>query len=139
MAYFFKIALLFSFAVSSWFAIFTPPVALGPELWSDKLQHFCVFLVLSCCCDMAFPKRRFLVWKFLPIVIYGLAIELIQSQIPGRDASSMDLMTDLLAVAVYWLARRPVRWIIYSLVPATFSQKERRDQRRDEPVDKSLQ
>jgi VanZ family protein len=111
-----RLALALNLVVISWLALVPTPIDLGAVLWTDKVQHFMAFWVLSCCVDLAFPRHRFLLWKFAPLVLYGVAIELVQSQVPGRDASWLDLLTDVSAIALYWLTRHMVRRVFLRLV-----------------------
>lgn len=104
-----RLALCINFLVISWLALSTQSLKVVPDLFSDKVNHFFAFFVLSYCLDRGFPEYRFLLFKLLPLVLYGLAIELIQSRIPGRDISGWDLVADCVAIACYWLMRTPMR------------------------------
>lgn len=115
LAYLFRFALGLCLLVISWFAFSAQPPPLGQDLFSDKVQHFAAFLALSLCLDMAFPRQRFLRWKLPCLLAYGLLIELVQSQVPGRDASVLDWLTDAAAISVYWLLLRlPLRKLLGS-------------------------
>ena len=116
----FRLALLINLVAISWLAFSTQSWKVVPDYFSDKVNHFFAFFVLSYCIDRGFPQHRFLLSKLLPLFLYGLAIELIQSRIPGRDISGWDLVADCSAIACYWLMRKPMR----NLVRAT------RDERR---------
>ncbi|HAG96549.1 MAG: hypothetical protein CMK83_18840 [Pseudomonadales bacterium] len=115
ITWFFRLALLLNLLAISWLAFSARPLMIMPDMLSDKIHHFIAFFVLAYCLDAGFPKRRFLVYKLVPLLFYGIAIELIQSRIPNRDVSGLDLLADALAIVSYWLIRQPMRKL---LVPA---------------------
>ncbi|MBA56172.1 MAG: hypothetical protein CMK89_17110 [Pseudomonadales bacterium] len=105
----FRLALLINLVVISWLAFSTQSWKVVPDLFSDKVNHFFAFFVLSYCIDRGFPDHRFLIFKLLPLVLYGVVIELVQSRIPGREISGWDLLADCVAIACYWAVRNPMR------------------------------
>ncbi len=105
----FRLALLINLLVISWLAFTSDAPIIVPDMLSDKVNHFIAFFVLSYCIDRGFPERRFLYFKLMPLVAYGVAIELVQSRIPGRDISGLDLLADVAAIVLYWLLRKPMR------------------------------
>ena len=70
----------------------------------DKLNHMLAFWVLTFFADMSFggPGRHI---KSISssLLLYGLLIELIQSQLPYRSFSLADIVADALAIFSYWL------------------------------------
>lgn len=113
----FRVALLVNLVAISWLA-FTGAKLVVPAMLSDKVNHFAAFFVLSYCLDRGFPEHRFLLYKVLPLMGYGLAIELVQSRLPHRDFSLLDLGADGLAVFAYWLLRHPMRRLLLPRKPA---------------------
>jgi VanZ family protein len=70
---------------------------------SDKIAHFGAFYVLGVMAALPFlrGKRQFL-WAFVFPAIYGVAIELIQSRIPSRNADIWDFVANTLgALSAY--------------------------------------
>ena len=61
---------------------------------NDKLGHVLAYFSLALLADGAFLSKSFNWHKWLPLMLYGLAIELIQSQIPYRQFSVMDLIAN---------------------------------------------
>ena len=114
IAWLFRIGLFINLMAISWFAFSTQDLTGIPEVLSDKANHIIAFFVLSFCIDRGFPGRSFWLFKFPALLAYGVAIELIQSQIPGREVSAMDLLADLGAIGVYWLVRKPMRNLLTS-------------------------
>jgi VanZ family protein len=70
---------------------------------SDKLGHLLAFLTLAFLADFSFPQRGFDAGKFLPLLGYGLGLELLQSILPHRFGSVADLMADAAGLALYAL------------------------------------
>lgn len=105
----FRLVLLINFLVISWFAFKTSHWDSVPDLFSDKVKHFFAFFVLAYCIDRSFPNYRFLRSKLAVLMGYGLAIELIQSQIPGREISGLDFLADCVGIGTYWCFRNGMR------------------------------
>ncbi len=79
----------------------THPAATGVN---DKFAHFATFFVLSLLADLSFQKRGF-DWKiWVPLVFYGLLIEVIQYHIPYRSFSLLDWAADTSGLLIYALA-----------------------------------
>lgn len=71
---------------------------------ADKLRHLLAFLGFAALVvgGRLRPRR----WWLLGLVLYGVAIEWAQSQVPGRDASVADALADGAGVLLgAWLAR----------------------------------
>ncbi|MEN8180501.1 MAG: VanZ family protein [Pseudomonadota bacterium] len=68
---------------------------------NDKLQHIFAFFTLAFLADHAFPKHIWNWRKFIPLLGYGLILEIIQYTIPGRFFSLLDLGADALGLLVY--------------------------------------
>jgi VanZ family protein len=83
----------------------------------DKVAHYGIYGIWSLLC--ALPSHRFWpgmsTWKFLILVglsgtLYGISDEIHQSYVPGRDATTGDIIADSLgafsgAAAFIWLLR----------------------------------
>jgi VanZ family protein len=69
----------------------------------DKLNHLAAFAVLALLADYAFPTARFGAAKILALAGYGLAIEAIQSLLPHRQGSALDLAADAAGIGLYAL------------------------------------
>lgn len=64
------------------------------EQVNDKLGHVLAYFSLALLADAAFPSKSFGWHTWLPLMFYGLAIELIQSQISYRQFSLLDLVAN---------------------------------------------
>lgn len=73
------------------------------ESVNDKVSHLLAFGALGFFGDFSFPNERFGLKKFLWLLSYGLLIEFIQSFLPYRSASVLDLIADCFGLAIYWM------------------------------------
>jgi VanZ family protein len=69
----------------------------------DKVNHLAAFAVLAMLADYAFPTARFGAAKVLALAGYGAAIEVVQSFLPHRQASLLDLAADAAGIGLYAL------------------------------------
>ncbi len=85
---------------ASWLA-FSPHPPPTADLGWDKANHFTAFGTLAFIGLQglrAGPGRRWIVLAML--LAYGVLIELVQSQIPGRDAEAMDVVADMIGAVI---------------------------------------
>ncbi|WP_163835275.1 VanZ family protein [Spartinivicinus ruber] len=94
--------LLVSLVVISWLA-FSPKPDFVLANFGDKFKHFAAFGYLAYLLDSSFPKTRFSFAKVLTLLGYGLFIELVQSFLPNRSASGLDVLADIGGIFCYWL------------------------------------
>lgn len=71
---------------------------------NDKLNHIFSFFVLSLLADFSFSENKFFVGIFLPLMGYGMAIEIIQHFLPYRMFSLFDVAADALGIVLYWIS-----------------------------------
>lgn len=84
----------------------------------DKFQHAAAFFTLTMLADFAWPQTPVTLRKILALLAYGMALELVQSQLPYRDFSLLDFLADGCGILLYFvsipvLQRLPVmrrRW-----------------------------
>ncbi len=107
-----RLLLLALLLVVSWFA-FAPVHFDDRELPLDKLRHLAAFATLAWVATQGFGRvRRAAVTIPAALLGYGVFIELVQSVIPGRQASAADVVADAVGLALGLLAARvfsPVR------------------------------
>jgi len=73
--------------------------------FSDKVNHAFAFFVLAFVQHIAYPQSS-LAKSFTFLLLYGISIEIVQSFLPYRDGSVLDLITDTVSIAIYlWLCR----------------------------------
>ena len=68
---------------------------------NDKLGHTAAFLTLAFLFDFSSPRRPWGARKALPLLAYGLLIELVQLFLPYREFSLWDLAADALGLLLY--------------------------------------
>ncbi len=73
---------------------------------NDKVQHLAAFLLLALLSDFAFPRRAWNWRKYLPLLSYGLVLEIFQHFLPFRFFSVADLAADAIGLALYPILRR---------------------------------
>ncbi|MCU7811416.1 MAG: VanZ family protein [Candidatus Thiodiazotropha sp. (ex Notomyrtea botanica)] len=71
---------------------------------NDKFGHVAAFLCLAFLLDFAWPKHHWGLYKLLPLLAYGLFIELVQHYLPYRNFSLWDLAADGLGLFLYPLS-----------------------------------
>lgn len=84
------------FIVIAFFA-FTPFETIREvDALNDKLKHVLAFSVLTIFLGMAYDLKK--IHIFLIMLSYGVLIEVLQSFIPNRYASSLDIIADMFGV-----------------------------------------
>jgi VanZ family protein len=71
---------------------------------NDKLNHILAFFVLAIFADFSFPENKFNLSKILPLLAYGILIEMIQRYLPYRMFSLLDVAADAIGLSLYWLS-----------------------------------
>jgi VanZ family protein len=77
------------------------PLETQPVTGNDKINHLIAFAVLAGLADGAYPGRANARVKWLLLIAYGLAIEIVQRYLPYRHFSWSDLGADALGVFLY--------------------------------------
>jgi VanZ family protein len=96
----FRLALLTALAVIAHLAT-TPLQYPVIKDFSDKANHILAFYVLALLLDFSFPKANLGIAKVFGLLTYGIMIEAIQSLIPNRMASLLDVAADGIGIALY--------------------------------------
>jgi VanZ family protein len=90
--------------VVAWFA-FTPSAGTDPFVNADKVKHVLAFACLAGAAALGWPGSPSTGLRIAgALVFYGAFIEVVQSFIPGRDASWLDLAADAVGIAAGLLA-----------------------------------
>ncbi|WP_425258430.1 VanZ family protein [Rubrivivax sp. RP6-9] len=80
-----------------WLAFSPSPPSQADTGW-DKLNHALAFAALAFCAVRAFgaPQR----WRSSAgLLLFGIAIELVQSQLPWRSAEAADVLADAVGIS----------------------------------------
>ena len=97
----YRLVLGLALVIATWFALIPQPIPLHDVPFGDKWAHLLTYLVLAFLVDASWPDRGFDHRKWLPLLGYGLLIELAQSQIPNREFSLADLLANAAGILVY--------------------------------------
>lgn len=103
----FRLILGIALLLITWQSLVPNPVP-AADLIGDKALHALGFLLLGFLADAGWPELPFDWRKFVPLGLYGLGIEGLQSLVPGRVASLGDLVADSAGLVVYGL----IAWLI---------------------------
>ncbi len=83
----------------SWEALRPEPAGSGLQ-HLDKLLHFSAFATLALPSALALAPSRRNTWAVAAaLLLYGALIEIVQTYVPGRDASWWDLLADAAGIA----------------------------------------
>lgn len=106
----FRLLLGLTLTLVTWLALTPQPVPMAPGLLLDKWSHLLAFVALAYLADASWPDRPFDLSKWGFLVGYGIALELIQTQIPNRVFDGADMVANMLGVGVYaFVLRRLLR------------------------------
>jgi len=100
-----KMFLFLVLIMVTWQAL-SPQPAEATQLINDKLGHALVFLFLAAITDHAFATSAFNWNKALWLMFYGIAIEVLQHYIPGREFSLLDMAADASGLLIYFFFTR---------------------------------
>jgi VanZ family protein len=92
--------LLVMLVVTCWFAFSPQPPGLKFKD-ADKVQHLLAFGSLTWVTGLSMaPGLRQTVWAVVWMLLFGIFIELVQSQLPTRTADVMDVVADSVGIAL---------------------------------------
>lgn len=110
-----RIVFVMAIAVISSLAFSSDPPDLTMHL-SDKANHALAFLVLTAVLDQTGARMPVLRALVLPLVAYGVFIELVQGQLGYREMSLLDVAADSLGITLYLIVRSWIRKMVARLV-----------------------
>ena len=110
-----RVMLLIAVASILWLAL-TPNPPSSQFFDFDKLNHGVAFFVLAGLMEYAFPNLAGWAIKLLPLVAFGLAIEMLQFWIGYRYFEWMDLVADGVGLLLFWIVRGKIRAIIDPII-----------------------
>ncbi|WP_417529966.1 VanZ family protein [Marinobacter lipolyticus] len=93
-----QLALLISVIAILYLATTSQPYPL-PSSPNDKINHLIAFTELTILARLGWPRMPG-IWLVVGLCLYGLAIELVQSQLPYREFSMADLIADAAGIAI---------------------------------------
>lgn len=99
-------------AAVSWLA-FTPNPPPAADLGWDKANHFTAFGTLAFLGMQCLRPRAGRAWWVLAaLLVFGVLIELVQSQIPGRDADAQDVLADMMGAVMGLAVHAVALWAV---------------------------
>ncbi len=81
--------------------VLTPSPGIIQQSFNDKLGHILAFLVLAFLSHASRPELKFGRQQVMPLVSYGIAIEIAQHFIPNRHFSLWDIAADCAGIGFY--------------------------------------
>ena len=79
---------------------------------NDKLIHIVVFFGFAVLVDLSSSRKPFWLWKGLPLLGYGVVVEVLQYFTLFRSFSIMDMVADFAGILIYFLLKRSVIYLI---------------------------
>ena len=77
---------------------------------NDKVIHVVVFFGFAVLVDLVSSREPFWFWKAMPLIIYGVGVEVLQYFSPDRSFSMLDALADVAGVLLYWLCKRILQY-----------------------------
>ncbi len=78
---------------------------------NDKVIHVVVFFGFAVLVDLSSSRKPFWLWKGLPLLAYGIGVEVMQYFTPFRSFSIMDMVADFAGILLYFLLKIVVIYI----------------------------
>ncbi|PID33819.1 MAG: VanZ family protein [Thiotrichales bacterium] len=72
---------------------------------NDKIIHAVVFFGFALLMDLATSRKPFWLWKGLPLLLYGIGIEVLQYFTECRTFSIADIFADLAGILLYYIVK----------------------------------
>lgn len=79
---------------------------------NDKVIHVIVFFGFAVLIDLASSREPFWLWKGLPLLSYGVGVEVMQYFTPFRSFSVLDMVADFAGILIYYLLKLAVLYIV---------------------------
>ena len=111
-----RVMLLIAVVSILWLALTPNPPRAGGLFDLDKVNHIVAFFVLAGLMEYAFPNLGAWAVKLLPLVAFGLAIEMLQFWIGYRYFEWMDLVADGVGLILFWILCGKIRTTLDPLI-----------------------
>ena len=109
-----KVLLVLAIGVILWLALHPSPPISGLQL--DKLNHLAAFFVLALLAEYAFPSATVSALKLLPLLGFGLLIEVLQYWVGYRYFEWLDVAADAAGIVLFWVIRGTLRRTVDPLI-----------------------
>jgi VanZ family protein len=104
-----KILLILAIGTILWLALSANPPRAAGLFDFDKLNHLAAFFVLALLTEYAFPSVIVSAQKLVPLLGFGLLIEVLQYWVGYRYFEWSDVAADAAGIAVFWVLRGVLR------------------------------
>ena len=104
-----KILLVLAIGVILWLALSANPPRAAGLFDCDKLNHLAAFFVLALLTEYAFPSATISAQKLLPLLGFGLLIEVLQYWVGYRYFEWLDVAADAAGIILFWVNRGTLR------------------------------
>lgn len=74
----------------------------GINIW-DKLSHSIAFAALALSAALGWPEKGFVRSVLIPLLLFGILVEIIQYFVPGREFSLLDMLADAVGIFIVWI------------------------------------
>lgn len=104
----FKLMFFGCLFVIEYLATTTRHIEIIENLW-DKANHFVAFMTLYILLSLAYKFLK-TIYKIVLLLLYGIQIEIVQSFIPGRFFSLLDVVADsigiVIGIGLWWIYQK---------------------------------
>ena len=104
-----KILLILAIGIILWLALSANPPRAAGLFDFDKLNHLAAFFVLALLTEYAFPSASVSALKLLPLLGFGLLIEVLQYWVGYRYFEWLDVAADAAGIVLFWVLRGALR------------------------------
>ncbi|RXK82481.1 VanZ family protein [Chlorobaculum sp. 24CR] len=107
-----RISLVFAICFILYEAAIPHPIPPPRMDLGDKVLHAAAFFTLTALTELSFPSSKFLLWKVLFLMGFGLFIEWLQSLLPWRSADASDFLADCIGIAAFLVPMLLTRFVL---------------------------
>lgn len=83
--------------------------------FNDKLIHLFVFFSFAMLMDLSTSRKPSWLWKGLPLLFYGVLIEVMQSMTAYRSFELADIAANMLGILAYFVIKKLLKILDESL------------------------
>jgi VanZ family protein len=114
---YYKIVFLITTLVVFYLAITASDTSWLNSPYEDKINHFMAFFTLSLLLNRASSRPMARIRNVIALLSFGIFIEYVQSFLPYRDASMLDVLADLCGILLFQSALTLYRFTKVRLLP----------------------
>ena len=104
-----QVLLVLAIGVILWLALSANPPRAAGLFDFDKLNHLAAFFVLALLTEYAFPSVTVSAQKLVPLLGFGLLIEVLQYWVGYRHFEWLDVAADAAGIVLFWVLRGALR------------------------------